>query len=88
MDRGSKYHGKEVQYTLGRVIDIPWWTPYPWYIEPLIHGISNPLLMVFWLLLVVLNSLPMVYRSPYPRYIEPPGKGSDMPWVGSWWYHW
>jgi hypothetical protein len=21
---GSKYHGKEVQYTLGRVIDIPW----------------------------------------------------------------
>jgi hypothetical protein len=24
MGRGSKYHGKEVQYTLGRVIDIPW----------------------------------------------------------------
>jgi hypothetical protein len=34
------------------------WPPYPWYIDPLTHGILTPLSMVFW--------------SPYPWNIDPP----------------
>jgi hypothetical protein len=37
--------------------------PYPWYIDPLTHGLSTPLPMVFW------PPLSMVYRPPYPWYI-------------------
>ena len=33
-------------------------TPYPWYIEPLTHGIFIP--------------LPIVYQTAYPWHIKPP----------------
>ena len=39
--------------------------PYPWYINPPIHGI--------------LTSLPMVYRPPNPWYFDPPAHGISTP---------
>jgi hypothetical protein len=50
-------------------------TPYPWYFDPPIHGISNPSYGI-------MNPLPMVYRIPYPCYIEPPIHGilKPYPW--------
>jgi hypothetical protein len=46
--------------------------PYPWYIEPLTHGILTTQLMVYetpypW----YFESLHMIYQTPYPWYIEP-----------------
>jgi hypothetical protein len=61
-------------------------TPYPDYIELLIHGILNPLPMVFWPLYIwyigpstngiltplhmVFYPLPMVYQTLYPWYFD------------------
>ena len=46
---------------------------YPWYIDPLTHGISTPLPMVFWPPIHgILTPLPMVHQSPYPWYFDPP----------------
>jgi hypothetical protein len=39
---------------------------YPWYIEPLTHGISTPLSMIFW------PPLPIEYRPPYTWYFDLP----------------
>jgi hypothetical protein len=61
-----------------------YWTPYPWYFDPLpmvyqphypwyfdptTHGISNPLSMLYW--------------PPYPWYIEPPSMVFWPPWSNS-----
>jgi hypothetical protein len=46
--------------------------PYPWYIDPHIHGIFTP--------------LTMVYRTPYPWYFDPlpiswlEMRGINIPW--------
>jgi hypothetical protein len=57
-------------------------TSYPWYIEPLIHGISNPIPMIFW---------PPTHGmlTPYPLYFEPSTHGILNPlpmvyWTPSW----
>ena len=39
--------------------------PYPWYIDPLTHGILTP--------------LPMVYRPPNPWYFDPLAHGISTP---------
>ena len=39
-------------------------TPYPWYIDPPIHGIWTPYPWYF-------DPLPMEYRPPYLWYIKP-----------------
>ena len=39
--------------------------PYPWYIDPLTHGIST--------------LLPMVYRPPNPWNVDPPAHGISTP---------
>jgi hypothetical protein len=51
-------------------------TPYPWYIEPSIHGILTP--------------LPMVYQTPYPWYFDPPTHGILTPLSMVYWtpYPW
>ena len=51
--RGSIYHGVGGRYFMDRGVKIPWVGG----INPLNHGISNP--------------LPMIYRPPYPWYIDP-----------------
>ena len=65
-------------------IEPPSWyfdPPYPCYIKPRIHGIANPLPMVYWTPYPwyiepsthgILTPLSMVYRTPYPWYIELP----------------
>jgi hypothetical protein len=61
-------------------------TPYPWYEDPLTHGVLTHLLMVFWSPLPMLywppingilnpypwytTHLPMVFRPHYPWYFE------------------
>ena len=45
---------------------------YPWYFDPLIHGISTPLSMVNWPPThIILSPLSMVYRPLYPWYFDP-----------------
>ena len=59
-----------------------YWTPYPWYFDPLS--------MVFWPpypwyfdppIYGVLNSLPMVFWSPYPAYLLIRNEGVNIPWM-------
>jgi hypothetical protein len=56
-------------------LPIVFWSP--------IHGISNPLSMVFW-------PLSMVYRNPYPWYFDPPKHGISNPLSMVYWtpYPW
>jgi hypothetical protein len=48
---GSIFHGKGLHFTMDRGSKEPLhmvkWSSYPWYFEPLIHGILNPLSMVY-----------------------------------------
>ena len=62
--------------------------PYPWYIDPPIHGISTPLPMVYrppypWYIDPlnhgISTPLPMVYWPPYPWYFDPPTHGISTP---------
>jgi hypothetical protein len=56
-------------------------TPYPWHLDSLTHGISNPLILLnsesskttmeYWHLPWHIQPLPMVYQTPFPRYFEP-----------------
>ena len=55
-------------------------TPYPWYIEPLTHGI---VICYTWYLKPslhgILNPLLMAYRTPYQKYCDPPPMVYQMP---------
>jgi hypothetical protein len=66
-------------YPLPIIVNIYWthslpmvfWPPYPWYIDPLNHGILTLLTMVYRPSTHgILTPLPMVYRPPYPWYID------------------
>jgi hypothetical protein len=67
--RGSIYHGYDFD-------------PYPWYIEPAIHGMLTPLPKVYRTsypcyteypihVTCISNPLPMIYQTPYPGYFDP-----------------
>ena len=51
-------------------------TPYPWYIQPLTHGI---VICYTWYLKPslhgILNPLLMAHRTPYQKYCDPPAYG-------------
>ena len=55
-------------------------TPYPWYIQPLTHGI---VICYTWYLKPslhgILNPLLMAHRTPYQKYCDPPPMVYQMP---------
>ena len=65
---------------------------HPWYFDPPIYGLLNPLPMVFWPPYPlyfdlpthgISNPLPMVFWPSYPWYIDPPTHGilTSLPMV-------
>ena len=83
------------KYWIG-ILPLVLWSPYPWYYDPLTHGISNPLSMVFsttypWyvepLSMVFwhpfhdnLNPLSMIFWTLYSWYFDPPTHSISIPY--------
>jgi hypothetical protein len=75
MNRCVKIPYVGVRYTMGGVwyamdtLSMVYWTSYPWYFEPPIQGILDPLPIVYRThCSLYFNPLHMVYQSHYPWY--------------------